>query len=375
MAETARPRAGAAALIAIAFALVSAGAFWWLGQRGDEVALVVVVEPAGATVRLLEPRLEKGAEVVATGGEARFAGLSAGDRVKATVSAKGYSQEVLELRLPSGAAEHRVRVALKRETGLYTVRSEPSGALLHIDGKPAGIAPAVLSDLAPGQHELSAHLDGYEKHALTFEVEAGAHKEIRLVLVPLAADADAGPAAASDDIAEGWGRVVVKSSHPARFLLDNYVLGFGSETSRNAAPGSHRVAAHAEGRGTKWEMVEIVEGETTEVSFSFDEDPVEKAFDATDPAKPLYWVIRGGNIRNEGKYGDAVEHFKKALELDPNDVTAHRQLSRTFPALRDWEGAIEHAERYLELSPGAPDAAFTRELLSTYREKLAAEAR
>ena len=91
--------------------------------------------------------------------------------------------------------------------------------------------------------------------------------------------------------------------------------------------------------------------------------------DATDPSKPVYWTIRGGNIRNEGQYGSAVDMFKKALELDPNDVVSHRQLSRTYPALKLWDEAIEHAEKYLELSPGAPDAKFTRELIKEFKAR------
>jgi hypothetical protein len=378
MAEAARPRTGSAALIAIVCALVALIGFLWLGHGGGDFTLVIQVQPAGATVRLLEPRLENGAEVVATQGEARFAALAAGTAVKATVSATGWVQEVVQVRLPSGAGEHRVVVALKRETGLYTIRSEPPGALLHLDGKAVGVAPMVLSELVPGPHELMAHLEGYEQQTLSFEAEAGAHKEIRIVLQPAPAAAlppgDEPPAiivSDADEIPEGWGRVVVTSSHPARFLLGNYVLGFGLSTTRNVAPGKHRVAARAEGQGTKWEIVEVEDGLLVEVGFTFDEDPIQKAMDATDPSTPIYWNIRGGNTRNEGKYGSAVEHFKRALELDPNDVTAHRQLGRTYPALKSWAEAIKHAERYLELSPGAPDADFTRELLETFRQKAA----
>lgn len=372
MEQASTPKTGRGGVIAVVGAVIAALLFWWLGPSGGEIALVVRVNPAGASVRVVEPRLEK-SEVVATQGEARFSGLSHGARVRATVSAKGFVQEVVDVHLPAKGAQHVVTVALKRESGLYTVRSEPDGAFLYVDGKAAGVAPTVLSDLPPGGHELTAHLEGYEKASLKFVVEPGGHKELRVVLKPLPGQ-DAGPAVDEDDeVPEGFARVVLSSTHEARFFLGNYVLGYGKHLSRDVRPGAHRVAARAEGRGTKWEMVELAEGEVKRVEFTFDEDPLEKAFDATDPSKPIYWVIRGGNIRNEGRYGDAVDHFKKAIELDPNDAEAHRQLSRTYPALKKWDEAIEHAERYLELDPAAPDAPFTRELLAKFREMKAAE--
>lgn len=365
------PKTGRGGVLAVVGAVLAALLFWWLGPAAGEIALVVQVNPAGATVRLLEPRVAD-AEIVATRGEARFAGLPHGAKVRATVSAKDYVQEVLDVTLPKEGVEHAVRVALERESGLYTVRTEPPGALLYVDGKAAGQAPAVLNDLAPGPHELSAHLAGYEKGVLQFVVKAGGHEELRLVLKPLPRE-DAGPPPGEEgDVPEGFARVVVTSTHPSRFLLGNYFLGYGTAVSRDVRPGTHRVAARADGRGTKWQMVELAEGDVKEIDFAFDEDPLDKAFDATNPSKPIYWVIRGGNIRNEGRYGDAVSHFKKALELDPNDVEAHRQLSRTYPALKQWDEAIEHAERYLELDPAAPDAQFTKDLLAKFREMKAA---
>lgn len=374
MEQASTPKTGRGGVIAVVGAVLAALLFWWLGPNAGEIALVVKVNPAGATVRVVEPRLEK-PEIVATHGEARFGGLAHSTRVRATVSAKGYVQEVIDVTLPAKGAEHRVTVGLKRESGLYTVRSEPDGALLYVDGKAVGVAPVVLTDLVPGPHELTAHLQGYEKGSLKFVAEAGAHRELRVVLTPLPGY-DAGPPAEGGDeeeVPEGFARLIVTSTHDARFFAGNYVLGYGRQLNRTVRAGVHRIAARAEGRGTKWQMVTLEEGDTVRVDFAFDEDPLEKAFDATDPSKPIYWIIRGGSIRGEGRYGDAIDHFKRALELDPNDAEAHRQLSRTYPALKKWDEAIEHSERYLELDPAAPDAEFTRELLLKLKELKAAE--
>lgn len=370
MAEQDNRRGGAgAALVGLIAAIGAAVLFFVTAQEKQLATLVVRADPAGAQVRLVEPRMpgEYPTDQRATSGEVEFPNLEGRARVRLTVSAKGYQQEVVEATLPPSGTQ-TLAVKLKPESGLYTVRTEPEGALLYLDGKPAGIAPAVLSDVGAGRHELHAHLEGYEKKVHEFVAEAGAHKQLRLTLVPLPAAEDAGPAAESD-IPDGRGRLRVTSTHSARFFLNNYVIGYGMSTDRAVAPGRYRVTARAEGRDTKWKVASVEEGETVEVAFEFNDDPVEKAMDATDPSKPIYWTIRGGITRNEGKYGDAVDKFKKALELDETDVVAHRQLSRTYPALKMWDEAIEHAEKYLELSPGAPDEKFTRELIEQYKQK------
>ena len=79
------------------------------------------------------------------------------------------------------------------------------------------------------------------------------------------------------------------------------------------------------------------------------------------------------SIRNDGRYGEAVNHFKRALEIDPDEWRAHRQLGRTLPGLKRYTEAIYHNERYLELNPESPDAKFTKELLVTLRQKASEE--
>ena len=94
------------------------------------------------------------------------------------------SKSPLPVRLPSGAHVLEVQVGkfeprvipltiqanvqtaqyieLKdvRATGTLDVRSEPSGARLLIDGQPRGTTPAVIRDLASGNHAVVLELGG-----------------------------------------------------------------------------------------------------------------------------------------------------------------------------------------------------------------------
>lgn len=352
--------------------------FWLLGAAPAKTRVIVSVSPVGASVRLVEPRRNAEDKVAATG-EVRFEGegLYGGAKVRVAASAKGYRQALVEEVLPKEGGDHRISIRLVSETAFYTIRSNPAGAMIYFDGRAVGVAPAVVDEVVAGTHEVSGHLQGFEVAKLSVEASAGEHREIVLELSALPTVGDAGvPDDAGAAIPDGHARLVVTSTHVARFFYNNAVIGYGRTANAVVPEGRHRVTARAEGRGTKWEMVTIEDQGTYNVHFAFDEDPMERAFEATDPNKPLYWLIRGGNTRGEGKYGDAVAYFEKALELDPSPadrIELHRQLSRTHPALKNWDEAIRHTEKYLELSPEAPDAAFSRELLAEFRRRLVGE--
>lgn len=369
------PSASALRILAVFAAIGAAVAFFLLGTAPKQTTLVVDVSPVGATVRVLKPALA-GAEKVASAGQVRFEGLAAGHRLRLTASAPGYQQAIVDEVLPREGGEHRIAVKLASETALYTVQSEPPGAMIYLDSRAIGVSPAVLDNVAPGAHTVEAHLDGYETGKLEFTAVSGEHKQLLVTLTALpevAGDAGA-PAVAEEEPPPGYGRLVVESTHAAHFFYNNAVLGLGTRVARMVPAGRHRVTARAEGRGTKWEMVDVEDQGRHVVRFEFTEDPMQRAFEATDPNKPIYWIVRGGNTRNEGKYGDSVEYFKKALELDPepaDEIEIHRQLSRTLPALKRWDEAIEHAEKYLELAPESPDAKFTRELLDEMKRRKA----
>lgn len=365
------PTSGVLRAVSAVLAVAAVLAFVLLSSPAARTTVVVAVDPAGALIRVLEPSIEH-AEVVAARGEARFEGVPAGTQLRLLATAKGYEQAVVTRQLPLSGGEVRVEVKLASENALYTVVSEPAGAMIYVDGRPVGRAPAVADRVTPGSHVIEARLEGYEGRSLEIEASAGEHRRVRLALTALPEVLDAGPAPKDEPLPPGFARLTVHSTHPARFFVNNAVLGYGTRATRQVPQGRQRITARADGRGTQWQMVDVQDQGDHVVRFEFDEDPIEKAFEATDPQKPLYWLIRGGNIRGEGRYGDSVAHFKKALELKPareDEIEIHRQLSRTLPALQRWDEAIEHTEQYLALAPESPDAPFARELLAELRRR------
>ena len=56
--------------------------------------------------------------------------------------------------------------------GSVFVESRPAGARVVIDGEPAGVTPAVLTDILPGRHEVRIEHDGYRAWITTVDVPA-----------------------------------------------------------------------------------------------------------------------------------------------------------------------------------------------------------
>jgi tetratricopeptide (TPR) repeat protein len=59
---------------------------------------------------------------------------------------------------------------------------------------------------------------------------------------------------------------------------------------------------------------------------------------------------------NEGNAAEAIPFFKKAIEDDPKDAEAHRELARALVQTGDYTGTIEHLKIYLKMKPDAEDA-------------------
>ena len=353
---------------------------FWLAQRPVAPSqLSVLFSPTGASVELSGTDL-RAIERQSFDAKVEFRGLKPGTAYRLVVNAPGYSQSIQEIRMPNSGGMQTVEVVLERENALFTVRSEPAGATIFLDGKQIGPAPAVLDEVSPGPHRVEAALQGYVRAELDLVAQAGERRELQITLKladvsEVSSDVVSGAfVKQAPQIRVGKAMLRVESSHPSKFFIDNMLLGYGQKVEREVDAGRHRVSARADGRGSKYQMVRLESQGHHEVRFLFDVDPVERAMEATDPKRPIYWLIQGGNARGEGRYGDAVNAFQTALQKNPSPeerVSLHRQLSRTLPALKRFNEAIEHLETYLRLAPDAPDATFSRGLLEELRARAA----
>src|ERR1043165_253828 len=84
---------------------------------------------------------------------------------------------------------------------------------------------------------------------------------------------------------------------------------------------------------------------------------------------PVVLYDQGDKLKDEGKFDDAVAKFKEALAVDANYALAHSALAVVLQKLGRHEEAIQHARRACELEPNDPFS-FTA-LSGTYQRAFA----
>jgi tetratricopeptide (TPR) repeat protein len=57
-----------------------------------------------------------------------------------------------------------------------------------------------------------------------------------------------------------------------------------------------------------------------------------------------------------GNYSAAIECYRRKLELEPTDVTAHREIGRCYRNLGEYEAAVASIEKMLQIFPNNPSA-------------------
>ena len=74
---------------------------------------------------------------------------------------EGYEvwREIVDIKIGEGNA---LTATLQMKTGTFTIESNPSMAMIYLDGKEVGSAPQTITDLKPGKYNLEVKLDKYK---------------------------------------------------------------------------------------------------------------------------------------------------------------------------------------------------------------------
>lgn len=85
----------------------------------------------------------------------------------------------------TAVAADTAETADQRDTtvGALLIRTEPSDALVMVDGQPVGSAPVKVDSLAAGKHRLQISAEGYFVKSATVLVRGGAEQQVTLRLV------------------------------------------------------------------------------------------------------------------------------------------------------------------------------------------------
>lgn len=131
----------------------------------------------------------------------------------------------------------------------------------------------------------------------------------------------------------------VLASRPAAGAADASIVG--QAAYERAAGGAMLVNAELEMRMHRWDRARSM---------------IERHLRAESGTAGGYHSL-GEWHRRHGEPDDAITAYRRALELDPDLASAHRELGLMLRARHDLTGARRHLKRYLVLRPEAPDRA------------------
>jgi len=82
---------------------------------------------------------------------------------------------------------------------------------------------------------------------------------------------------------------------------------------------------------------------------------------AQPPAVPqradaYYHFSQARLLDTQGRYTEAIDEFKKALEIDPKNSTLYSEMAQTFLRNRRVQEAVNSANKAIELNPNNIDA-------------------
>ena len=232
--------------------------------------------------------------------------------------AGGTGGDVAEGVIGGGATAWSARGAARI---VVTFESDPSGAMVEVDGQPVGETPCSRA-MVPGIYKVGVKKVRYVAHEQTLEVKSGTTPKVAAVLTP--------------DF--GW---LTVESDPTGLLatLDGEAVGATPLTAREVAPGPHEIVVdspnyHAEGRRV---VIERAERETVRVA------PVPRnggiTVIATDPkGNALVAVVKEG----ERMLGKAYEPI--TLLQGPHGLTVESSAST-------WKGEVLVVEEQMTEVP------------------------
>ena len=146
--------------------------------------------------------------------------------------------------------EHRDIIAnLRRlpDRGQVTIRSEPPGGDLYVDGKSRGVTPLTVDNLVPGRHEILLRKTGYEDYHDVISVTTDFSTEYREYMVPL----------------PGTGFLSVTSSpEGADVRIDGSTFGKTPTNLQRIGAGNHTVDIYKTGYWNFTRIVNVRSGES-----------------------------------------------------------------------------------------------------------------
>jgi hypothetical protein len=204
--------------------------------------------------------------------------------------------------IESRVAELRGGSGVPAAAGVLVVTSDPPGAAVRIDGRPAGTTP-LRSEVAAGPHEVTVAFEGATPETRSVDVQAGREATVAFV---------SGPSGET-------GRLVVRAEPAGTAFVDGRSIGATPAGPVEVPVGEVEVRVDGEGGRTWTERVAVEAGRTITVDVRFG---VSAGLD------PLWFWIAAGAAGGLAIGGAATGGYVLSLKDEYDDPA-------TDPARRD----------------------------------------
>lgn len=203
-------------------------------------------------------------------------------------------------------------------TGSLTVRSEPSGAQVLVDGRAVGETPFSGRNIPAGAHQIELRLDGYRTVRQDVQVRAGSANTVSQTL----------------SRAQGTLRVVVRPYGDIYINGDRKAQETNAVYTEQLATGVYRVQARHPVLGSWEKQVRVADGETNEVLFNFRE--TYRVAVASPPHNNAQIILDGQPIEKytptelslpPGQHTLAVRRDGFQMVGNPRQITVERDLT------------------------------------------------
>ena len=150
-------------------------------------------------------------------------------RYRVQLASPGHASREVEL-IVKDRVPVKLDVSLLSTASGLAIGSEPSGAVLTVDGIGKGTTPSTLDDVAAGDHVIEVTMDGYEPFRQTVRTQAGRSESVSVVLKAIPSEIQ-----------------ILTTPAGADVYIENQLRGQSPLTLRDLKAGHYRVRVQMEG--------------------------------------------------------------------------------------------------------------------------------
>jgi hypothetical protein len=208
-----------------------------------EFGLVLIkTEPEGADIRVNGVSIGTSPMLVTT--------LVAGEKHSLEQVKTGFGMKKISV-LPEGRKPIVREETLSLDSGTIKCNTEPSGAMVYVNGVERGLSPVEIPNVAKGLVSIRVKLDGYRDEIRELRIAPGEKQELNLVLKGLPAKL-----------------TIVSSPENARAFINDDYQGKTPVTISTLPAGTHKIRIDMPGHAPILREISLLNGEERTEEFS-----------------------------------------------------------------------------------------------------------